>query len=72
MAKIAWQLGKVSWFDPSAGKGVIEGQDGLNYFVHYSSIDSDQKWKSLKKGANVRFQSFPDPKINQAHKVKVA
>ena len=30
--------GKVKWFDPSKGIGFITTDDGLNIFVHYSSL----------------------------------
>lgn len=70
MKTLKWSLGVVSWFDDTSGKGVIEGTDGVSYFVHYSSIESEKKWKNLKSGQQVKFQIFPDPKLKQAHKVK--
>ncbi|CAE8599338.1 unnamed protein product, partial [Polarella glacialis] len=45
--------GKVkNWLDK--GFGFIEGEDGQEYFVHYSNIQSDG-FKSLAQGEEVEF-----------------
>ena len=31
-------IGRVKWFDPGKGIGYITTDDGLNFFVHYSSL----------------------------------
>jgi cold shock CspA family protein len=59
--KIQWQLGTVRWFDDFTGKGVITGDDGLDYKVHYSAIESKSKWKNLKNTSKVKFKSLDDP-----------
>ena len=33
--------GKTKWFSPKKGYGFILGDDGNDYFVHYSQIKSD-------------------------------
>ena len=67
--KLHWQLGKVRWFDDFTGRGVITGDDGLDYKVHYSAIDSKSKWKKLKHATKVRFKTLDDPDHNIAEVV---
>ena len=49
-----WQLGTVSWFDPKSGEGMIKSKEGKLFYVHYSTIDSDKKWKNLKEKKEVK------------------
>ena len=43
--------GIVKWFDDKKGYGFITGDDtGKEYFVHYSGIISEAKFKKLKDG----------------------
>jgi CspA family cold shock protein len=46
--------GKVKWFNPRKGYGFIEGPDGRDIFVHYSSISADG-FKTLDEGDTVQF-----------------
>jgi CspA family cold shock protein len=46
--------GKVKWFNPRKGYGFIDGPDGSDIFVHYTSITSDG-YKSLDEGDLVSF-----------------
>lgn len=70
MSKVKWQLGTVIWFDEYSGEGQVRGDDGKDFFVHYSAIDSKQKWKKLKAEEEVRFIKSPDPHRRHAIKVK--
>lgn len=60
-SKINFQLGTVRWFDDLTGKGIITTEQGTDYKVHYSSIESKSKWKTLKKDSKVKFVAFDDP-----------
>lgn len=66
----SWQLGTVRWFDEKSGEGMIKADDGQSYYVHYSAIDSDKKWKSLKDNKKVRFQLVDDVTFAQVSRVK--
>ncbi|MBX2994066.1 MAG: cold shock domain-containing protein [Bdellovibrionaceae bacterium] len=66
----AWQLGTVHWFDEKSGEGMIKSDDGQSYYVHYSAIDSEKKWKSLKDNKKVKFQLIDDVTFAQVSRVK--
>jgi len=54
-----WETGRVHWFDEKSGVGMIsDEQDSALYFVHYSAIKSDKKFKVLKKGNTVKYQLY--------------
>ena len=65
-----WQLGTVHWFDEKSGEGIIKSETGENFYVHYSAIESNRKWKSLKSKKKVRFQLVDDISLTQVLKVK--
>ncbi len=66
----AWQLGTVHWFDEKSGEGMIKSDDGQSYYVHYSAIASNKKWKSLKDKEKVKFQLIDDVTFAQVARVK--
>jgi cold shock protein len=47
--------GTVKWFNDQKGFGFITTNDGKDYFVHHTSIQSDG-FRTLKEGANVEFE----------------
>lgn len=47
-------IGVVKWFNAAKGYGFISGEDGKDYFVHYSAIVSDH-YRKLKADQNVTF-----------------
>jgi len=53
--------GTVKWFNDSKGFGFISGEDGIDYFVHHTSIQGDG-FKSLAEGAKVSFDIEKGPK----------
>jgi len=52
--------GVVKWFDPVRGYGFIVGQDGDDYFVHYTGVDGEG-YKMLQKDADVEFEIGESP-----------
>ena len=46
--------GTVKWFNDSKGFGFITGEDGIDYFVHHTSIQGNG-FKSLAEGDKVRY-----------------
>lgn len=65
-----WQLGKVSWFDQKSGEGMIMSEDGKLFYVHYSAIESEKKWKILKENKSVKFKVVEDESLSLITKVK--
>lgn len=65
-----WQLGTVHWFDEQSGEGMIKSKDGNSYYVHYSAIETNRKWKSLKQKTEVEFQIIDDVTFSQVSRVK--
>lgn len=48
--------GVVKWFSDKRGYGFIVDTDtGIEYFVHYSAIESEHKFKKLAEGQRVTF-----------------
>lgn len=52
--------GQVIWFNDSKGFGLIETEAGHTAFVHYSSILTQEDFKSLKQGQKVEFDLYED------------
>jgi CspA family cold shock protein len=65
-----WQLGTVHWFDEKSGEGMIKAETGQTYYVHYSAIDSQKKWKSLREKKPVEFQIIDDVTFAQISKIR--
>ncbi|MHA2620229.1 MAG: cold-shock protein [bacterium JZ-2024 1] len=60
--------GRVKWFDSKKGFGFVTGDDGKDYFVHYSVIQSDG-FKTLQEGEPVEFEAQAGPKGPSATRV---
>ncbi|MBK7844122.1 MAG: cold shock domain-containing protein [Bdellovibrionales bacterium] len=71
MAKVKWQMGEVSWFNDGSGEGVVRGENGKNYYVHYSAIQSDDKRKTLKPSQKVKVQVLDDEFARHVTKLEV-
>jgi len=68
----AWKAGEVQWFDVDSGEGmIIDKEDGTSYYVHYSSIQSTDKFKKLEKGKDVKFSLYENLYMKQVDKVIV-
>lgn len=60
---MAVQRSVVKWFDAKKGYGFINHPDGGgDVFVHYSSIDTDRRFKTLRTGQVVEFELNDGPK----------
>lgn len=68
--KIKWMMGKVRWFDEVKGEGLVRGEDGQSFYVHYSAIDSEKKHKNLNENSKVKFQLVEDSHYIQVSRVK--
>lgn len=61
----------VKWFDAEKGYGFIHHpDDGGDVFVHYSNIQSEEDFKTLKSDQEVRFEMDEGPKGLHALKVE--
>lgn len=60
--------GRVKWFDRKKGYGFITGDNGEEYFVHWSGIESDKRFKCLWKNQKVTF----DVKTDNSKKTPIA
>jgi len=59
----AMQYSTVKWFDAKKGYGFIEHpKDGDDVFVHYSNIESNDDFKTLRAGQDVKFEMNDGPK----------
>ncbi len=59
MAKRTLMKGTVKWFDVRKGYGFISDEDGVDCFVHFSSINMDG-FKRLRAGQIVSFVQHED------------
>lgn len=63
--------GTVKWFNKDKGFGFISGEDGNDYFVHYSNINA-KGFRSLEEGQAVSFEVTEGNKGPVASNVTVA
>ena len=65
-------VGKVKWFDSKKGFGFIIPEQGSgDIFVHYSAIQGDGQFRTLKEGMKVSFDLAEGKKGTQALNVVV-
>jgi CspA family cold shock protein len=49
--------GVVKWFDARKGYGFIVGPEGQDIFVHFSVIEQDQGFRTLRDGEKVIYSA---------------
>ncbi len=60
--------GRIKWFNDAKGFGFIEYKEGVDIFVHYSSIISNG-YKTLNEGDIISFEVVETDKGYQAKNV---
>ena len=63
------QKGTVKFFNEKKGYGFITKGDGNDVFVHFTSIESEDDFKTLKEGQAVEFEVESDDRGDKAVKV---
>ncbi len=67
----AWKAGKVQWFDDSSGEGmIVDEKTGQTFYVHYSTIVSEETHKKLLKGKKVKYQLYENLYSKRVDKVR--
>ncbi|MCZ6660491.1 MAG: cold-shock protein [bacterium] len=56
------EKGTVKWFNEGKGFGFIEREEGPDVFVHFSSIQGQEGYKTLTEGDSVEFEVIEDEK----------
>jgi len=64
------ETGIVKFFDNKKGYGFIESSEGCDYFVHFTSIISDDDYKKLDQGDRVSFDREDGPRGPSAINVR--
>lgn len=60
---MAMQRSVVKWFDAKKGYGfIVNPQGGSDVFVHYSQIDTERRFKTLRTGQVVEYELEDGPK----------
>ena len=59
--------GTVKWFDSKKGYGFVEGEDGEDYFAHYTAIEEGT---FIHDNDHVSFDAVETERGKQAQKVK--
>lgn len=60
---MAIQRSVVKWFDAKKGYGfIVHPQGGADIFVHYSQIDTERRFRTLRTGQVVEYELEDGPK----------
>ena len=66
------EKGTVNFFNEKKGYGFITKEDGSDVFVHFSSIVSENDFKTLKQDQAVEFEVESDDRGDKAVNVSAA
>ncbi len=64
------KIGNTKWFNDRKGYGFIESAGSDDIFVHFSNVESDDEYKTLREGQAVEFEIMETDKGPQAIHVK--
>ncbi|MBM4104994.1 MAG: cold shock domain-containing protein [Phycisphaerae bacterium] len=64
--------GSVKWFDARKGFGFVVGPEGQDIFVHFSAIEQESGFRTLRDGESVVYSAHRGPKGWAATKVRSA
>jgi CspA family cold shock protein len=64
------ETGTVKWFNDAKGYGFISREAGEDVFVHYSAIEGEEGFRSLREDQQVEFAVEQGPKGLQAVHVR--
>ncbi len=62
--------GNVKWFDSKKGFGFIISPEGKDVFVHFSSIEGEEGFRSLRDGESVDYEQVQGARGLMAQHVK--
>ena len=62
--------GSVKWFDARKGFGFVVGPEGQDIFVHFSAIEQESRFRTLRDGEAVVYSAHRGPKGWAATKVR--
>ena len=65
------ETGTVKWFNATKGFGFIEREGGEDLFVHFSAIEDNGQYRTLKEGQQVEFTVERGPKGMRAGEVRI-
>lgn len=68
----ALKKGKIKWFNIGAGYGFITGEDGKDYFVHFSKINVGRNYLGFNAGDEVTFRINHDPNTDRIQAVNIS
>ncbi len=69
---MAIQRSVVKWFDAKKGYGfIVHPQGGADIFVHYSQIDTERRFRTLRTGQVVEYELEDGPKGLHAVEVRL-
>ena len=66
------EKGTVKFFNEKKGYGFLTKEDGNDVLAHFSSIESDNDFKTLKQDQAVEFEVESDDRGDKAVKVTIA